>query len=429
MKISKILFLLLLFINSIFGQEKARIMTYNTLNYPDYYSIRNPYFKKIFDYVKPDILVCQEMTSLYAVNLFLSKNLSNKYNAATFIDGFDTDNALFYKDSLFEFISNVQIKTALRDFNQFTLVHKITGDTLLIYSAHLKANTGEEAKRLAEVQVLRGVTDKLPVGKNFIVLGDFNIYTSTEPAYQKLIDNTTSGYFIDPIIATGNWNNNSAFKSIHTQSTRVEALLDGGSTGGLDDRFDMILISQAIKDPGGVRYIPGTYTIVGNDGNHFNKAINAQPNAAVPVDIADALYYSSDHLPVYAEFEFNGPVSVKKTELQPDGFMLYQNFPNPFGSAINSNITTIKFSIPNLITSSAKENEDKVTFQKDYQSVLVSLKVYDILGQEVSTILNEYKSAGNYEVKFDGSNLPSGVYLYKLQSGDFVQTKKIILLK
>jgi hypothetical protein len=58
-----------------------------------------------------------------------------------------------------------------------------------------------------------------------------------------------------------------------------------------------------------------------------------------------------------------------------------------------------------------------------------TLKVYDILGNEVATLVNENKSAGNYEVKFDASNLASGIYLYKLQSGDFVQTRKLMLLK
>jgi len=59
----------------------------------------------------------------------------------------------------------------------------------------------------------------------------------------------------------------------------------------------------------------------------------------------------------------------------------------------------------------------------------VTLKVYDILGNEVTTLVDENKPAGNYEVKFDGSNLASGIYFYKLQSGSFAQTKKLLLLK
>ena len=59
----------------------------------------------------------------------------------------------------------------------------------------------------------------------------------------------------------------------------------------------------------------------------------------------------------------------------------------------------------------------------------VTLKVYDILGSEVATLVSEQKSPGNYEVKFNGSNLPSGVYIYQLKSGNFIETKKLMLIK
>ncbi len=91
----------------------------------------------------------------------------------------------------------------------------------------------------------------------------------------------------------------------------------------------------------------------------------------------------------------------------PTEFSLDQNFPNPFNP-----ITTIKFAIP---TTSSEG--------------FVSLKVFDILGNEIATLVNEPKAPGYYEVKFDGSNLPSGIYFYRLESGNFVQTKKLILMK
>ena len=59
----------------------------------------------------------------------------------------------------------------------------------------------------------------------------------------------------------------------------------------------------------------------------------------------------------------------------------------------------------------------------------VQLKVYDILGREVTTLVNETKAPGNYEVTFNASNLASGVYFYRLKAGDFVETKKMILLR
>lgn len=72
----------------------------------------------------------------------------------------------------------------------------------------------------------------------------------------------------------------------------------------MDDRFDMILMSQAIMNSGGITYLPGTYTAYGNDGLHFNDSINRPPNNAVDQLIANALHYSSDHIPVYASFNF-----------------------------------------------------------------------------------------------------------------------------
>ena len=95
----------------------------------------------------------------------------------------------------------------------------------------------------------------------------------------------------------------------------------------------------------------------------------------------------------------------------PDGFVLEQNYPNPFNPS-----TTIKYSIP-VETGHAPSLQD------------VTLKVYDMLGREITTLVDEAKSPGTYEVTFDASKLSSGVYLYKLQSGSFNQTKKLLLLK
>jgi hypothetical protein len=88
----------------------------------------------------------------------------------------------------------------------------------------------------------------------------------------------------------------------------------------------------------------------------------------------------------------------------PDKYALYQNYPNPFNPT-----TIIRFQIKDLR--------------------LVTIKAYDILGKEVVTLVNDKLKAGEYEVTFDGSMLPSGVYFYKLQAGDFTETKKMLMIK
>ena len=97
-------------------------------------------------------------------------------------------------------------------------------------------------------------------------------------------------------------------------------------------------------------------------------------------------------------------VNVEKELANPTEFILYQNYPNPLNPS-----TSITYAIP--------------------QTKKVVLKVYDVLGREVATLVNEEKQPGTYEINFDASSLTSGVYFYKIQAGSFVQTKKMILLK
>ncbi len=101
-------------------------------------------------------------------------------------------------------------------------------------------------------------------------------------------------------------------------------------------------------------------------------------------------------------FEYSNAIEVEITT--PTEFSLEQNYPNPFNPA-----TTIAFSLP--------------------KTGFTSLKVYDILGNEVTTLVNEVKDAGVYKLQFDGSNLASGMYIYQLQAGGLFESKKLLLLK
>jgi hypothetical protein len=299
-------------------------MSYNLLNYPGSDSaIRNPYFRTVITNTEPDILVVQEILSQTGVNGFLNNVLniaSSGYAAGIFIDGPDTDNAIFYKTASFTFLANNVITTSLRNINEFVLSENITGDTIRIYSLHLKAGTAssDQQQRLAEVTTLRNVTDNLSHTSNFIVCGDFNIYSSNESAYLKLKDQSTQGYLIDIFNLPGTWNNE-AYAFYHTQSPRTRQF-NGGSTGGMDDRFDMILFSQEVIDSGKISFIPGSFINYGNDGNHYNDSINKPPNNVVSQQIADALHYSSDHIPIIATIKFEQNNILQVTVNLNDGW-------------------------------------------------------------------------------------------------------------
>jgi hypothetical protein len=88
----------------------------------------------------------------------------------------------------------------------------------------------------------------------------------------------------------------------------------------------------------------------------------------------------------------------------PIGFNLEQNFPNPFNPS-----TTIKFSIP--------------------KEAKVNLSIFNVLGELVTTLVNEQMKVGHYEYEFNASNLASGIYIYRINAGDFVETKKMVLVK
>ena len=105
-------------------------------------------------------------------------------------------------------------------------------------------------------------------------------------------------------------------------------------------------------------------------------------------------------------------VSVDDEPTFVDNFQLYQNYPNPFNP-----ITIIKYSIP------------PVTLRQAQSDIVVTIKVYDVLGVEVAALVNEDKTAGEYEVEFDGTGLTSGIYFYQLRTGSFIKTKKMVLLK
>ncbi|MCX6165562.1 MAG: T9SS type A sorting domain-containing protein, partial [Ignavibacteriae bacterium] len=127
---------------------------------------------------------------------------------------------------------------------------------------------------------------------------------------------------------------------------------------------------------------------------------NSHPNAAATTLVAPQFVNEIFNKSILYESTYG----IREINSIVSDFKLYQNYPNPFNpySVIRFQIKDLKF---------------------------VTLKVFDVLGKEVATLVNEKLNAGEYEVTFDGSDIPSGIYFYKLVSGDFSVVKKMVLIK
>ena len=138
--------------------------------------------------------------------------------------------------------------------------------------------------------------------------------------------------------------------------------------------------------------------------NDTNSPLDNKTIETVLIDSYDNVWIGSNSITLYCYNE-NGIVSVDN-KIKPflNKYLLSQNYPNPFNPT-----TIIEFSVPS--------NE------------YVSLKIYDILGREVATLVNEQKSVGNYKVTFNASNLASGIYFYTIKAGSFNKVRKMLLIK
>lgn len=399
-QITKIFLLLLITVSS-FAQQQIRVMAYNVQRFPANNNVSAD-LKIVLNQIKPTILLTVELDGSNAVTQFLDNVLNTKYKASTEVNikwGTGNECAVFYVDSLLTYLGPAKIiPSDPRPIAEFTFVHKITNDTLTIFGVHLKAYPEDSTRRANSVNDLRNRTKQLNSKSNYIVCGDFNIFTSTETAFQKLIDKSSSGYFIDMLNIMGHWSDIFQFASASTYSTT-----------DLDTRLDMILVSPSLMTSGGIDYKTGSFKIFGNDnGNHFNKSITNGINAWFSNDpsIGASLIKASDHLPVFADFDFGVKTAIVEQKDLPLSFELKQNYPNPFNP-----FTIINYQLPT--------------------AGYVLLKIYDLIGRELAVLVNEYRPAGTYNSQFllGNSQLPSGVYFYQLKVGNFVQTKKMMLIK
>jgi len=330
--------IILLLLPGLFAQtETIRVMHYNLLQYLEQsgdcnqttnnMNTKDAALRTIIDYVLPDVLVVNEIGSnvSYAnriVNNVLNTNGRDNFHHCpmTNYSGGSLANMLFYDADKLALHSHFYISTVNRDINGYKMYYLSPnlahGDTVFttFLLAHLKAGTSatDAQKRYSQVVSLMNKLESIGEYGNYCLSGDFNIYGASEDAYQYLIHYSNSLYkFYDPINQEGEWHNSYGYRSIHTQSTHSD---NNGcaSAGGMDDRFDFILVSSPVYyGSRKVSYVENSYHALGNDGNHFNKSINSPANQDVPSTIANALYNMSDHLPIILDLAVDlTPVSV-----------------------------------------------------------------------------------------------------------------------
>ncbi|MCB0475970.1 MAG: T9SS type A sorting domain-containing protein, partial [Flavobacteriaceae bacterium] len=322
MSLKKMLYVVLFLLwGIIYPQEVINVMAYNLLDFPEAPpSNRAEILKVIIDNYQPDLFMVCELQSETAAELILNTSLEtpdNRYRSAQFVSnqsvpGDELQQLVFYNSEKLTLISQNEILTDVRDINHYVFnlnndsSHSIVVD---VFVAHLKSSTGYEQERLDMVLDFTTYLASIPKDHYVLMGGDFNLYTSTEPAYQELLDPSNWIVLKDPISRPGDWHNNSTFQDIHTQSTRLSSFTDGSGTyygagGGMDDRFDFILISDNLLSSTELSYKIGSYKSYGNNGNCFNKRIDDSTCSGVYSQaIRDILYTMSDHLPVILQLE------------------------------------------------------------------------------------------------------------------------------
>jgi hypothetical protein len=371
-KLINFILALSLSISIISGQDTIKVMSYNLLNYGNYTSYcttsnnnvsdKNEYLKTIIDYALPDILGVVEMSpdDTYIDgfrNNVLNQNGRNYYakTPKSNYSGSSIINMLYYDSRKLTLTYWTSLATSYRDINIYNfyfindaLAH---GDTVYLSCIvmHLKAgDTDTDASdRTAMAQTLMNFLNNVNKNTNYLVMGDFNLYSSSEGAYQQLTNYSNANIrFYDFINKYGDWSENAYFAPYHSQSTHTTS--DCFSGGGLDDRFDFILGNiNTITGAKGFKYITDSYMALGQDGQHFNKGLLDSPtNTTVPSDVLAALYGNSDHLPIISKFVVDNTIAINDYSIPVNYYLidnqLFLNFINPINELTSITITDMQ---------------------------------------------------------------------------------------
>jgi len=411
------LFVLLFFtLNNLYA-DTLTVMHYNLMYYDSYFDDCNSttnnvdskdgYLRTIVGYVKPDILTVNEINPATPSTDRIKTNVLNingviKYLRAN-TTGSQIGNMIYYNSDKVVLKSQTSIATSPRITDVYRLYLKTeylaAGDTIFLTClvTHLKAGSTDSdiAQKTTAANKIMNFINSNKITGNIMLMGDMNLYTSEEGAFVAFTTPTGINQFkfYDPVNMIGSWNNNSVFKSVHTQSTRTSS--NGCfSTGGMDDRFDFILSSiDILNNTKGLKYI--SYKAVAQDGNRFNQSLLSPENKSVPSEVLNALYNMSDHLPVEMKLVYtNNTTSVQSNDY---GNKIIYNNPAPEKLRILLNSETESIS---------------------------SVNIYSIIGQRV--ISNKY-SDNSKEVEISTTDINSKIFIVEvILSNGYRKTFKVL---
>jgi hypothetical protein len=419
-KVIILIFLATSIINNLLADDTIKVMHYNLLYYGKYtdwctssnnnIDDKNEYLQTIIEYVKPDIFAVNELDgeSEYPVSDDAQYLLDNALNVngigfyrKTESPSAYLANIVFYNANKLILKSSFDISFIVsgneKVFNAYKFYYnsdnlEVTNDTAYFYCvvAHLKAGDGstERTQRAYETSKIMDYFESIGEEGNYLVMGDFNVYSPTEECFQNLVDPDNSWYtFNDPSNQIGEWSKNYDYRYSHTQSTHSSGSCFAG--GGMDDRFDFILASDFIMNgTDHFEYISNSYKAIGQDGSNYDGSLNITSNSVVPNTVAKALYDMSDHLPVYMEMKVdqNPGEPLNTNEILKNELQI--SFNNPVNDYLNININSINL----------RE---------------INLEIISVAGRiEIKEQL--YSEAGNNRKSISVDHLESGVYIIKL---------------
>lgn len=403
-------------------QDTIRIMTYNLLYYGINTSfcnannnnadLKDGHLQTIVSFTQPDILGVNEMgrgAHLAARILDQAMNSTDldKYSHASYTNTRNSSitNMLFFRHDKFALYHEAVISNEVRDINLYTLYHLNEsleqGDTIFLslILAHLKAGSSnaDQQTRLLEVKNVMNYISTYPIPGNIIFMGDFNMKSSFEAAYGLMTFHPDESIrFYDPVYLPGIWIDNPDMAAYHTQSIRTGSVACFVA-GGLDDRFDQILInSTLLKGREGLRYAEGSYTTVGQDGERLNGSLIDPPNYSAPDSVIQALYNMSDHLPVYLD--------LLQTATSTDVELIRQVFSVSMVNPVRDQLMLNVNALPGVL----------------------SIGLFTMSGHHLHTMI-DYQTIDRQQFRLAIPDIPPGVYMLRVKlDGVLIGFQKMI---